>query len=47
LEVFAHGTAAIALYRKCGFAEEARRGKRDRRAGGGEFWDSIVMDPAL
>jgi RimJ/RimL family protein N-acetyltransferase len=42
LEVFAHNTAAIALYRKCGFAEEGRRVKQYRRASG-ELWDSIVM----
>jgi RimJ/RimL family protein N-acetyltransferase len=42
LEVFAHNAAAIALYRKCGFAEEGRRVKQYRRASG-ELWDSIVM----
>ncbi len=42
LEVFAHNTAAIALYRKCGFAEEGRRIRQYRRASG-ELWDSIVM----
>jgi len=42
LEVFAHNTAAIALYRKCGFAEEGRRRGQYRRASG-ELWDSIVM----
>ena len=42
LEVFAHNTAAIALYRKCGFVEEGRRVKHYRRASG-ELWDSIVM----
>ena len=42
LEVFAHNTAAIALYRKCGFAEEGRRPGQYRRANG-ELWDSIVM----
>ncbi|MGH3251819.1 MAG: GNAT family N-acetyltransferase [Trebonia sp.] len=42
LEVFAHNTAAIALYRKCGFVEEGRRTKQYRRASG-ELWDSIVM----
>jgi RimJ/RimL family protein N-acetyltransferase len=42
LEVFAHNTAAIALYRKCGFVEEGRRAKHYRRASG-ELWDSIIM----
>jgi ribosomal protein S18 acetylase RimI-like enzyme len=42
LEVFAHNTAAIALYRKFGFVEEGRRTKQYRRASG-ELWDSIVM----
>ena len=34
LEVFPHNTAAIALYRKCGFVEEGRRGRHYRRASG-------------
>lgn len=42
LEVFPHNTAAIALYRKCGYAEEGRRIGQYRRAGG-ELWDAIVM----
>ena len=42
LEVFPHNTAAIAMYRKAGFAEEGRRVRQYRRAGG-ELWDSIVM----
>jgi [ribosomal protein S18]-alanine N-acetyltransferase len=42
LEVFAHNTAAIALYRRCGFAEEGRRIGQYRRASG-ELWDSVVM----
>jgi L-amino acid N-acyltransferase YncA len=42
LEVFAHNAAAIALYRRSGFAEEGRRAKQYRRASG-ELWDSIVM----
>lgn len=46
LEVFAHNTAAIALYRKCGFVEEGRRIKQYRRASG-ELWDSIIMGLAL
>lgn len=46
LEVFAHNAAAIALYRRCGFAEEGRRVRHYRRASG-ELWDSIVMGLAL
>jgi RimJ/RimL family protein N-acetyltransferase len=46
LEVFAHNTAAIALYRKCGFVEEGRRTRQYRRASG-ELWDSIVMGLVL
>jgi L-amino acid N-acyltransferase YncA len=46
LEVFAHNTAAIALYRKSGFTGEGRRVKQYRRANG-ELWDSIVMGLAL
>jgi [ribosomal protein S18]-alanine N-acetyltransferase len=46
LEVFAHNTAAIALYRKCGFLEEGRRYQQYRRANG-ELWDSIVMGLTL
>ena len=46
LEVFAHNTAAIALYRKSGFTEEGRRVKQYRRASG-ELWDSLVMGLAL
>lgn len=42
LEVFAHNTAAIALYRKCGFVEEGRRTRQYRRASG-ELWDSVIM----
>ena len=42
LEVFAHNTAAIALYRKCGFVEEGHRVRQYRRASG-ELWDSIIM----
>lgn len=42
LEVFAHNAAAIALYRKCGFAEEGRRVRQYRRANG-ELWDTIMM----
>ena len=46
LEVFAHNTAAIALYRRCGFAEEGRRMQQYRRASG-ELWDSIMMGLVL
>ncbi len=46
LEVFAHNQAAIALYRKSGFAEEGRRPGQYRRASG-ELWDSIIMGLAL
>jgi RimJ/RimL family protein N-acetyltransferase len=46
LEVFPHNTAAIALYRKCGFTEEGRRVKQYRRASG-ELWDTIVMGRLL
>ena len=46
LEVFTHNTAAIALYRKLGFAEEGRRVKQYRRASG-ELWDTIVMGRLL
>jgi ribosomal protein S18 acetylase RimI-like enzyme len=46
LEVFAHNTAGIALYRKCGFVEEGRRVRQYRRASG-ELWDTIVMGRAL
>ena len=42
LEVFPHNAAAIAMYRKAGFAEEGRRVRQYRRASG-ELWDSIVM----
>jgi RimJ/RimL family protein N-acetyltransferase len=42
LEVFALNTAAIALYRKCGFVEEGHRVRHYRRANG-ELWDSLVM----
>ncbi len=39
LEVFAHNTAAIALYRKSGFVAEGQRIGQYRRASG-ELWDS-------
>jgi LuxR family maltose regulon positive regulatory protein len=38
----AQNAAAIALYRKCGFAEEGRRPRQYRRASG-ELWDTVVM----
>jgi RimJ/RimL family protein N-acetyltransferase len=44
--VFPHNTAAIALYRKCGFTEEGRRVKQYRRASG-ELWDTIMMGRLL
>ena len=46
LEVFPANTAAIALYRRCGFVVEGRRAKQYRRASG-ELWDSIVMGLVL
>ena len=46
LEVFAHNSAAIALYRKSGFITEGRRVQQYRRASG-ELWDSIVMGRLL
>lgn len=46
LEVFAHNTAAIALYQKWGFAKEGQRTRQYRRASG-ELWDSIIMGRAL
>jgi putative acetyltransferase len=42
LSVFPHNGAAIALYRKFGFAEEGRHPKHLRRANG-ELWDLIDM----
>jgi RimJ/RimL family protein N-acetyltransferase len=42
LSVFPHNEAAIALYRKFGFAEEGRRSRQIRRANG-ELWDLIEM----
>jgi [ribosomal protein S18]-alanine N-acetyltransferase len=42
LGVFAHNTAAIALYRKFGFVEEGRRIKHYRRVNG-ELWDAFEM----
>jgi RimJ/RimL family protein N-acetyltransferase len=42
LSVFPHNAAAIALYRKFGFADEGRRVKQFRRANG-ELWDALDM----
>jgi ribosomal protein S18 acetylase RimI-like enzyme len=42
LSVFPQNAAAIALYRKFGFAEEGRRVKHYRRASG-ELWDALDM----
>jgi RimJ/RimL family protein N-acetyltransferase len=42
LGVFAHNTAAIALYEKFGFVEEGRLVKQYRRRSG-ELWDSVAM----
>jgi RimJ/RimL family protein N-acetyltransferase len=42
LSVFPHNEAAIALYRKFGFAEDGRRIRHIRRADG-ELWDLIEM----
>lgn len=42
LGVFPHNDAAVALYRKLGFAEEGRRTQHIRRANG-ELWDVIEM----
>jgi ribosomal protein S18 acetylase RimI-like enzyme len=42
LQVFAHNSAAIGLYRKFGFVEEGRRVKHYRRASG-ELWDALEM----
>lgn len=46
LEVFAHNTAAVALYRRAGFTEEGRRVRQYRRSSG-ELWDTIIMGLAL
>ena len=42
LSVFPHNAAAIALYRKFGFADEGRRVKQFRRTNG-ELWDALDM----
>lgn len=42
LSVFAHNSAAIALYRKHGFVDEGRRLKQYRRSSG-ELWDALEM----
>ena len=44
--MFTQNTAAIALYRKCGYVEEGHHVKHSRRANG-ELWDSLVMGPPL
>jgi RimJ/RimL family protein N-acetyltransferase len=46
LEVWPHNTAAIALYRKYGFVEEARLRRHHRRRNG-ELWDAIEMGLVL
>jgi RimJ/RimL family protein N-acetyltransferase len=46
LEVFPWNEAAIALYRKLGFAEEGRLRKQYRRQNG-ELWDVLVMGLVL
>jgi RimJ/RimL family protein N-acetyltransferase len=46
LEVWPHNGAAIALYRRFGFAIEGRRRRQYRRRSG-ELWDSIVMGLVL
>ena len=46
LEVFPTNDAALALYRRHGFAEEGRRANQYRRANG-ELWDAIAMDLLL
>ena len=46
LEVFAHNAAAIAVYRRAGFAEEGRRVRHYRRSSG-ELWDTVIMGLAL
>jgi RimJ/RimL family protein N-acetyltransferase len=46
LEVWPHNSAAIALYRRAGFAEEGRR-RRHYRRGNGEIWDSVIMGRQL
>ena len=46
LSVFPHNEAAIALYRKFGFAEEGRHQRHIRRANG-DLWDLLDMGLAL
>jgi ribosomal protein S18 acetylase RimI-like enzyme len=46
LSVFAHNTAAVALYHKFGFVDEGRRVKHFRRANG-ELWDALEMGVLL
>lgn len=42
LEVWPHNTAAIALYKSCGFRQEGVRPKHYRRRNG-ELWDIVEM----
>jgi len=42
LEVWPHNHAAIALYRKFGFEQEAVRRRHYRRRNG-ELWDALIM----
>jgi RimJ/RimL family protein N-acetyltransferase len=46
LEVFPHNSAAIALYRRCGFVEGGQRVQQYRRASG-ELWDSTAPRGAV
>jgi len=46
LQVWPHNAAALALYRRFGFAEEGRLRRHYRRASG-ELWDAVVMGLVL
>jgi RimJ/RimL family protein N-acetyltransferase len=46
LEVWPHNTAAMALYRKCGFEDEGLRRRHYRRRNG-DLWDIVVMGLVL
>jgi RimJ/RimL family protein N-acetyltransferase len=46
LEVWPDNEAALALYRRAGFAEEGRKRRHYRRANG-ELWDAVLMGLAL
>ena len=46
LQVWPHNDAALALYRKFGFAEEGRLRRHYRRLNG-ELWDAVVMGLVL